>query len=201
MDERFARLGALRAEALNGRDPTASDETLACMLDAARSCGAENVLEIGAGKALTAIAFALALPKARVTAIERDVGRIPCARENIAAFGVQAQVSLLEGDAADILPRLDGEYDLIFLDAAKVQYRRFLPDCKRLLRGGGWLFSDDVLLFADGVPKKRKMLARHIGEYLSDLKADAAFETQIYPFGKGLAASRKRDASDIGENA
>lgn len=201
MDERFARLDALRAKAMDGRDPTASDDVLAFMTERAGEMGAEHILEIGAGKALTSIAFALTLPAAHVTAIERDAERIALARENIAAFGLGERITLLEGEAADILPCLGGAFDLIFLDAAKVQYRRFLPDCKRLLRSGGILFSDDVRLFADGVPKKRKMLALHIDEYISALTADAAFQTQIYPFGKGLAVSRKRDASDNGGNA
>ena len=86
-------------------------------------------------------------------------------------------------------------HDLIFLDCAKVQYRRFLPDCKRLLRAGGVLCADDVLLFPDGVPKKRKMLARHIGEFLQALLSDADFAAQVLPVGKGLAVARKKERS------
>ena len=64
----------------------------------------------------------------------------------------------------------------------------------QLLRAGGVLCADDVLLFSDVVPKKRKMLAQHIGEFLRDLQADEAFTTTILPVGKGLAVARKECA-------
>ena len=174
------------------RDPTASDDVLAVLLREAERICAGRILEIGTGRGLTAISLALGT-QAEIVTIERDAARAVVARENFAAFGVSARAELLEGDAADILPRLSGEYDLIFLDCAKVQYRRFLPDCKRLLRAGGVLCADDVLLFADGVPKKRKMLAQHIGEFLQALLSDADFAAQVLPVGRGLAVARKKE--------
>ena len=187
-----ARLAELRAAAKEGRDPTASDDVLSYLLRRAEETGARRILEIGAGFALTSIAFALALPQAGIAAIERDGARAAAARENIASFGLSGRVALLEGDAADVLPRLAGGYDLIFLDAAKVQYRRFLPECKRLLKAGGVLFSDDVRLFADGVPPKRRMLAAHIEEYVQALESDGELDTRVHALGMGLAESVKR---------
>lgn len=187
------RLAALRAAAMEERDPTCSDDVLSVLLNEAERVGAKHILEIGTGRGLTSVALLLQ-SDACVTTIERDQARIAAARENFARFGVSDRVALLEGDAADILPCLEDVFDLIFLDAAKVQYRRFLPECKRLLRAGGVLCADDVLLFSDGVPKKRRMLAQHIGEFLHDLQADEAFTTTILPVGKGLAVARKECA-------
>lgn len=186
------RLAALRAAAKEGRDPACADETLQLMLRTAREECAARILEIGAGTGLTSVAFALALPAAEIVAIERDGARIAAARENIASFGAEGRICLIEGDAADVLPRLQGQFDLIFLDAAKVQYRRFLPACRRLLRAGGTLFSDDVCLFRDGVPPKRRMLAAHLQEYLDALMQDDAFQTRVLPYGMGVAVSKKR---------
>lgn len=187
------RLAALRAAAMEERDPTCSDDVLSVLLNEAERVGAKHILEIGTGRGLTSIALLLQTD-ACVTTIERDQARIAAARENFARFGVSDRVALLEGDAADILPCLEDVFDLIFLDAAKVQYRRFLPECRRLLRAGGVLCADDVLLFSSGVPKKRRMLAQHIGEFLHDLQADEAFTTTILPVGKGLAVARKECA-------
>ena len=187
------RLAALRAAAMEERDPTCSDDVLSVLLNEAERVGAKHILEIGTGRGLTSVALLLQ-SDACVTTIERDQARIAAARENFARFGVSDRVALLEGDAADILPCLEDVFDLIFLDAAKVQYRRFLPECKRLLRAGGVLCADDVLLFSDGVPKKRKMLAQHIVEFLQELQADEAFTTTILPVGKGLAVARKECA-------
>lgn len=185
-------LGGLRAAALSERDPTTSDDVLAVLISEAERINAARILEIGTGRGLTSIALLLATD-ARITTIEREPARIASARENFDLFGVSDRVTLLEGDAADILPCLEDAYDLIFLDAAKVQYRRFLPDCRRLLAAGGTLCADDVLLFADGVPKKRHMLAQHIREFLQDLQQDRAFETRILHVGKGLAVARKKE--------
>lgn len=187
------RLAALRAAAMEERDPTCSDDVLSVLLNEAERVGAKHILEIGTGRGLTSVALLLQ-SDACITTIEREPTRIAAARENFARFGVSDRVALLEGDAADILPCLEDVFDLIFLDAAKVQYRRFLPECKRLLRAGGVLCADDVLLFSDGVPKKRKMLAQHIEEFLQELQADEAFTTTILPVGKGLAVARKECA-------
>ena len=186
------RLAALRAAAMEERDPTCSDDVLSVLMQEAARVGAKHILEIGTGRGLTSIALLLAT-SARITTIEREPARIAAARGNFDLFGVADRVTLLEGDAADILPCLEDAYDLIFLDAAKVQYRRFLPDCKRLLRAGGVLCADDVLLFPDGVPKKRKMLAQHIREFLQALLSDADFAAQVLPVGRGLAVARKKE--------
>ncbi len=187
------RLAALRAAAMEERDPTCSDDVLSVLLNEAERVGAKHILEIGTGRGLTSVALLLQ-SDACVTTIEREPARIAAARENFALFGVSDRVTLLEGDAADILPCLEDVFDLIFLDAAKVQYRRFLPDCKRLLRAGGVLCADDVLLFSSGVPKKRKMLAQHIVEFLQELQADGDFAAAVLPVGKGLAVARKERA-------
>ncbi len=189
-----ARLAAYRAAAREGRDPTCCAETLALLIATAREMGAREILEIGAGEGLTSIAL-FSETGAKVTAIERDKERAATARARIAEFG--ADVRLLEGEAGELLPRLTGPYDLIFLDAAKVQYRRFYPEVKRLLPPGGVLFSDDVLLFRAGVPKKRKMLAQHLAEFLGTLTGDMDFSTKIYPYGDGVAVSKKRKNDHI----
>ena len=97
------RLAALRAAAMEERDPTCSDDVLSVLLNEAERVGAKHILEIGTGRGLTSIVLLLATD-ACVTTIERDQARIAAARENFALFGVSDRVTLLEGDAADILP-------------------------------------------------------------------------------------------------
>ena len=192
MMEPLERLSVLRAAALEGRDPTCADETLQYLLETAERIRPKNILEIGAGEVLTSIALFLHTG-ANITAIELDASRAAKARENFALFGVNAQ--LFEGDAGEILPMLAGEFDMIFLDGPKVQYRRYLSDCKRLLRHGGVLLSDDVLLYGwvrGEPPKRRRMLVEHLREYLQMLQDDSELDTQILELGEGLAVSEKR---------
>ena len=186
-------LFSLREEAKKGRDPTCADETLSYILALAERTDAKNFLEIGAAEGLTSIALLLSGVE-RATAIEKDLARASKARKNFSRFGLASRATLLEGDAGEILPLLQGPFDLIFLDGPKAQYLKYLPDCKRLLKRGGYLLSDDVLLFGwvrGEPPKKRHMLVEHIREYLSRLQSDPDFQTEIAELGEGLAISKK----------
>lgn len=193
IEELNGRLLALRRAAREVRDPTAADETLAYLLWLLETREVKRILEIGAAEGLTSCAL-LSASEATLTAIEIDGKRAERARKHFGEFGFSSRAVLHEGDAGEILPLLQGEYDLIFLDGPKVQYRRYLPDCKRLLRVGGVLVSDDVLLFGwvrGEPPKKRKMLVEHLREYLKMLEEDADFKTEILPIAEGLAVSEK----------
>ena len=153
----------------------------------------KRILEIGCAEGLTSCAM-LSVTDARLTAIELDAQRAATARENFSSFGFSERVTFHEGSAGEILPMLEGTYDLIFLDGPKVQYLSYLPDCKRLLNAGGILLSDDVLLFGwvrGEPPKKRRMLVEHIREYLRALEEDRELKTQILELGEGLAVSEK----------
>lgn len=188
------RLQAMRERAKEGRDPTAADDTLLYLLNTVEKLRPTRVLEIGAAEGLTSCAVLLN-SNAEIVAIELDAGRAKTARKNFQLFGVEERVTLHEGDAGEILPLLEGEFDLIFLDGPKVQYLRYLPECKRLLKSGGVLLSDDVLLFGwvrGEPPKKRRMLVEHIREYLHALETDEELTTEILELGEGLAVSVKK---------
>ncbi|MBR7186698.1 MAG: class I SAM-dependent methyltransferase [Clostridia bacterium] len=187
-----SRLISLREEAKQVRDPTCCDEVLALLLKIARK--STHILEIGAAEGLTSIAMHLATG-ARITAIEADGARAECMRRNLKEFGIEGAVCLHEGDAGEILPMLEGVFDLIFLDGPKAQYKRYFPECKRLLKRGGYLVSDDILLYGwvrGEPPKKRRMLVEHIREYLTMIESDPDLETQIYEYGEGVAVSHRK---------
>ena len=63
----------------------------------------------------------------RITTIENYEKRIPIARENFRRAGKEEQITLIEGDAMDVLKTLEGSFDFIFMDAAKGQYIRYMP--------------------------------------------------------------------------
>ena len=194
LSELDPKLLALRESAKQGRDPTCADETLEYILNRCKERRPGRILEIGCAEGLTSCAM-LSMTDARLTAIELDAQRAAKARENFSVFGFSERITFHEGSAGDILPMLEGTYDLIFLDGPKVQYLSYLPDCKRLLNRGGVLLSDDVLLFGwvrGEPPKKRRMLVEHIREYLRALEEDGELKTQILELGEGLAVSEKK---------
>lgn len=105
-----------------------------------------RVLEVGTAVGFSAIYMNQFLPRgAHITTIEKWEPRIEQAKINFERANVTDQITLLEGDAADVLKTLEGEFDFIFMDAAKGQYIHFLPDVIRLLAKDGILVSDNVL--------------------------------------------------------
>ena len=109
-----------------------------------------KILEVGTAIGFSALLMSEYAPgDCSITTIEKYEKRIPIARENFKKAGKENQITLLEGDATEILQNLTGTYDMIFMDAAKGQYIHFLPDILRLLSSGGLLISDNVLQDGD----------------------------------------------------
>lgn len=185
---------ALRADALARGIPVADDETMNYLLLTARLAKPKKILEIGTAVGLSATSLALAVPNAKITTIEFEEDRYIEAKKNFARFGLQERITAHLGDAGEILPLMDGEYDFIFLDGPKAQYLTYLPELKRLLCVGGTLFSDDVLLYGwvDGrqpTPWKRHVLVDKIRAYLTALSSDKDFVTSVLDVGDGVAVS------------
>ena len=188
-----------REEAKASGVPVADDETLQYLLLTVRAIKPKRILEIGTAVGLSGAAMLLESNEARLTTIELEEQSFLAAKENFRFFSVEKRVNAYLGDAGEILSAMPREmnesFDLIFLDGPKAQYLKYLPDIKRLLRSGGVLLSDDVLLYGwvDGEPpKKRRMLVEKIREYLRVICADKQLLTSILPLGDGLAVSVKR---------
>lgn len=188
-----------REEAKAAGIPVADDLTLQFLLVLLRAAQPKKILEIGTAVGLSGAAALLALPQARLTTIEIEENSYLQAKENFAFFGVEHRVNAYLGDAGEIIaamPReMNGTFDFIFLDGPKAQYSKYLPDLKRLLRSGGVLFSDDVLLYGwvDGeAPHKRHVLIDKLREYLREICADEELTTSILKIGDGAAVSVKR---------
>lgn len=121
-----------------------------------------RILEVGTAVGFSAILMAEYDPvPCQITTIENYEKRIPIARENFKRAGKEAQITLLEGDAAEVLKTLEGPYDFIFMDAAKGQYIHFLPEILRLLARDGVLVSDNVLQDGDVCANQRALQSLH----------------------------------------
>lgn len=158
-----------------------------------------EILEVGTAVGFSALLMSEYGPEGcHVTTIEKYEKRIPIARENFKRAGKEEAITLLEGDATDILKELDGTYDFIFMDAAKGQYIHFMPDAMRLLKKGGLLVSDNVLQDGDvlesrfAVTRRNRTIHARMREYLYELTHHEELETVILPVGDGVAISVKK---------
>ena len=129
--------------------------------------------------------------------IENYEKRIPIAKANFERAGKQEQITLIEGDAIEILPQLEGQFDMIFMDAAKGQYINFMPQVLRLLRTGGVLVSDNVLQDGDIieshyiVERRNRTIYKRMREYLYELTHSDELVTAVMPVGDGITVSTK----------
>ncbi len=190
-------VSSVRQSAFSRSIPVSSDETLQFLCVQAAAIGAENILEIGTAVGASGIALLEVCPQAKLVTIEKNCQFAAEARANFAEAGLEYRVTLLEGDAAEILGQVEGRFDFIFLDGPKVQYVKWLPRLKGLLRRGGLLAADDVLLYGwvNGeveAPKKRTMLVRHVREYLDAVIGDDELLTYVADIGDGIALSVKK---------
>lgn len=167
-----------------------------------------RVLEVGTAVGFSALLMSEYLPDgATITTIENYDKRIPIARKNFERAGKEHMITLLEGDAQEVLKTLEGEYDFIFMDAAKGQYIHFLPDILRLLRAGGLLVSDNVMQEGTivesrfGVERRDRTIHARMREYLYVLKHHEALITSIVPLGDGVALSVKKEIEKDGETS
>lgn len=187
----------LRLAACSREIPVSDRETLTFITTLLSALQPKSILEIGTAVGVSAAAMLSVCKNAHITTIEKSGDFYLEAQKNFEKLNISPQISLIHGDAGEVLKTLEGQFDFIFLDSAKVQYVKYLPDLKRLLRSGGALLADDILLFGYvtgevPVPPKRKMLVEHVKEYISAVTTDPELTTTIINLGNGLALSVKK---------
>lgn len=159
----------------------------------------ERILEVGTAVGYSSILMSENMPhNCTITTIENYDKRIPVAKNNFKRAGKEDVITLIEGDAHEVLKTLDGPYDFIFMDAAKGQYINYLPDIKRVLRKGGLLISDNILQEGEivesryAVTRRNRTIHARIREYVYELTHSEDFVTSIVPIGDGITLSVKQ---------
>lgn len=158
-----------------------------------------RILEVGTAVGFSAILMAEYNPvSCTITTIENYEKRIPIARANFERAKKQDMITLLEGDAKEVLGALEEPFDFIFMDAAKGQYLNFLPEVLRLLKPNGILVSDNVLQDGDiiqsrfAVTRRNRTIHKRMREYLYELTHSEELTTAVLPIGDGITISTKK---------
>ena len=161
-----------------------------------------NILEVGTATGFSSVFMLEFLNKnAKITTIEKMEERAVKAEKNFNKFDKNKQITLIKGDATDILSELvskDKTYDFIFMDAAKGQYINYLENIKKLLVSGGILITDNMLQegrLLDSrytVVRRDRTIHSRMREYVNALLTDKKFETMLLESGDGMAVSIKK---------
>lgn len=155
----------------------------------------KNVLEVGTAIGYSAIRMAESGAE-HIDTIEINPDAAAYAKKSIYHMKLEDKINVIEGDAKKVLADMSGEYDLIFIDAAKAQYNEFFKHCMRMLKRGGILFSDNILYkgmtATDELVKHRKItIVKRLRKYVDMLCEIPELETDILPLGDGVAISVK----------
>ena len=154
----------------------------------------QRILEIGTFSGYSTIWMAGALPEGgRIDTLEINDEMEALIREGFARAGVTDRVRLLIGDALDILPMIDGTYDLVYIDGNKREYVAYYQSVIDLVRPGGWILADNVLW--DGqvaVGDPRSQQTRSIQAFNDLVVGDERVENFILPLRDGLNIIRKK---------
>lgn len=154
-----------------------------------------RILEVGTAIGYSTLLMCRIMPEScRIVTIENDPERALEARKHFEE-AEETRITLIEGDAGEVLKDLEGGFDFIFMDAAKGQYANWLPLVLRLLSEGGVLISDNVLQDGEitesrfAVERRNRTIHSRMREYLYQLKHTEGMETAIVPIGDGVAIS------------
>lgn len=188
-------LEKIKKKVLEDKVPIIMDDTLEVVAKILTEIKPNKILEIGTAVGYSAICFSEYLQEnGKIDTIERDTERVKEARENIKRAEVEDKINIYEGDAVEILPTLNDEYDVVFIDAAKGKYPFFLNQALRMIKTGGMIIADNVLykgyVMSDYNKHKQRTAVRNLREYIAQITNNAKLETKILEVGDGLAISK-----------
>lgn len=189
-------LEKVKKKALAEHIPIIMDDTLETIKEILIKEKPERILEIGTAVGYSASQFVRFVPNARVDTIELDEARAEEAMENVKKIGIAENVNIFIGNAVEILPTFQEEYDMIFIDANKGKYPVFLQEGIRLAKSNGLIIADNILykgyVMSDYNKHKQRTAVKHLREYIQMAQENPMLETEILEVGDGLAISRVR---------
>ena len=179
--------------------PIIPHETVAFFRLLLQTMQPKSILEIGTAIGFSALLMAEQVPDARITTIDRNEEMIGFAKENFARFDQRNQITLLEGDAVDLLEHIEQRFDLIFMDSAKSKYIVFLPEVLKRLEVGGVVILDDIFQGGDvardimEVRRGQRTIYRGLQRLFDATLDHPGLTASLIPLGDGILMIRKNE--------
>ena len=159
----------------------------------------KSILEIGTAIGFSALLMAEQVPDAKIMTIDRNEEMIGFAKENFARFDQRKQITLLEGDAVDLLEHIEQRFDLIFMDSAKSKSIVFLPEVLKRLEVGGVVILDDIFQGGDvardimEVRRGQRTIYRGLQRLFDATLDHPGLTASLIPLGDGILMIRKNE--------
>lgn len=188
-------LNELRVHAKANWIPILKQDTESFLKDMLLEIKPINILEIGTAIAYSSIVFSEILDNnVKIDTIERNPDMVIQAKENLKLIN-KSNVNVIEGDALDIIPKLDKKYDFIFIDANKTKYPEYLKMSFDLINIGGYIVADNIsyggIVFTDVYPNhKHRSAVNALRKFVKEVKEDNRLTTEFHMIGDGISVSR-----------
>jgi len=188
------KLEAIRIKARENHVPILQDaslEFIELMLSIAKP---KSILEVGTAVGYSALAFSRHLQEGgKIVTIELNEDMVKEATKNIKDNGMENVIEVVHSDAYEYMKTLDERFDIIFIDAAKGQYMKYLQEAMRLTKSGSVIIADNVLfkgrVLGDYNEHKHRTAVNRLREYIKTVKEDTRLDTAIVDIGDGIAIS------------
>ena len=188
------KLKIIKEEALKSHVPILKDDSLKYILTILEIRRPKSILEIGTAVGYSAINFSGYLDNdGKITTIEIDDETAEIAKEDITKMGLESKIDVVISDAYEYMKTLNSTYDVIFIDAAKGQYLKYLEQSLRLSKRGTIIIADNVLLrgmvLGGYNEHKHRTAVNRLREYINRVTTDEKLVSTIVDIGDGLAIS------------
>lgn len=187
-------LDTIEKEALESEVPIIRKDTQGYLRFLLEALKPKNILEVGTAVGFSAILFARHTD-AKIITMENYEPRIPVAKENFKRAGVEDRIRLIEGDAAESLNNIEGDFDFVFIDAAKGQYGVYLEKIMPHVHPGSVIVCDNILFDGNileskyAVERRDRTIHKRLRDFIYDMCHDERFTTAILSVGDGLLLS------------
>ena len=177
------------------RIPIMQDDGIEYLLKIIKERNIKNILEIGSAIGYSAIRMALVSNDIKVTTIEKDKERYDIAVKNISLMNLSNRINIIYGDALDT--EIEGEYDLIFIDASKGHNIDFFKKYSKNLSDYGIIVTDNLSfhgLVEDEsliMTKNQRGIVCHIKEYIDFLDNNKEYKTIYVDCGDKISISER----------
>lgn len=193
----FSNIKEIKEYALAENIPIIQDDGLSFLTNFILKNDIKKVLEIGTAIGYSAIMMAITCPNVSIVTIERDEKRYLEAVKNVKKMNLEDRITLIFKDALEV--KLEKEFDLIFIDAAKSQSTRFFKSFEKNLTSRGYIITDNMNFHGYVLKKEEEIksknlraLVRKIKDYKEFLINNEKYETNFYDTGDGISVSRKK---------
>lgn len=195
--ENQGHLAEIEAFAHEHNIPIIQHEVVAYFRLLMQSLQPKRILEVGTAIGFSALLMAEYAPDAQITTIDRNPEMISLAKDNFSKYDKRQQITLLEGDAVDLIKHLDSEYDFVFMDSAKSKYIVFLPEIVKHVKTGGIILFDDVFQGGDitkpieDIRRGQRTIYRGLHRLLDTTLKHPDLTASLLPMSDGLLMLRK----------